>query len=319
MQKYSDIVLFNGQPLIGASVTVLNYPAGSNATVYIDNGITTGPNPITTDINGRYSFYVANGRYSLQIAYPNAVTQTILDFPLEDDPANGQTVVISGGSINNTPIGGTTPSTGEFTLETLVPQPAPASPVAGNVWEDSAQNTLTAFEAGLKVWKSGPIFIGTAQAVTSGTAASSWIPTGVGTLTIPANFLVTGKTLRLGVRGTMASAAAPGTTTLSVSLGASNLWTSGAQTPTASLSQSFYLDVIITCRTTGATGSVNVCGQLTYDTGSGTLPPATLVSLSSFNTAMNTTIANALAITTTNSIASGTVWTINTFLAEMIA
>lgn len=88
MQKYSDIVLFNGQPLSGAAVTVSTYPSGAAATIYIDNGVTQGPNPIITDLNGRYSFYAANGRYSLQISYPNALTQTILDFPLEDDPAN---------------------------------------------------------------------------------------------------------------------------------------------------------------------------------------------------------------------------------------
>lgn len=108
MQNYSDLVLFNGQPLAGASVSVLNYPSGSLATIYIDNGITVGPNPITTNSLGRYNFYAANGRYSLQIAYPNTTTQTILDFPLEDDPANPQVANITSGTIANVAISNST-------------------------------------------------------------------------------------------------------------------------------------------------------------------------------------------------------------------
>lgn len=113
MQKYTEIVLGqNGQtllPLAGASVTVLTYPGGAAATIYSDNGITLAANPLTTDLNGRYSFYAANGRYSLRVTYLN-VTYPIIDFPLQDDPANAQTYVITGGSIDGTPIGSTTPS-----------------------------------------------------------------------------------------------------------------------------------------------------------------------------------------------------------------
>lgn len=108
MQNYSDLVLFNGQPLAGASVSVLNYPSGSLATIYIDNGITTGPNPITTNALGRYNFYAANGRYSLQIAYPNTTTQTILDFPLEDDPSSPSPANITSGTIANVAISNST-------------------------------------------------------------------------------------------------------------------------------------------------------------------------------------------------------------------
>lgn len=117
MQKYTDLVLGqNSQtlvPISGASVSVLAYPAGTPATIYSDNGITQTANPLTTDNNGRFSFYAANGRYSLQIIY-QTVSYTIADILL-DDPANGQPVIITGGSIDNTPIGTTTPSSGAFT------------------------------------------------------------------------------------------------------------------------------------------------------------------------------------------------------------
>jgi hypothetical protein len=111
MEKYVNSVIFQGNPLSGASVAVLNYPSGTLATIYIDNGITQGPNPVTTDVNGNYAFYAANGRYSLQISYPNAVTQTFLDFPLEYDPAQA-TAIVSAAQFNVT---GTTNSTSPTT------------------------------------------------------------------------------------------------------------------------------------------------------------------------------------------------------------
>ena len=117
MQKYTDLVLGqNSQTLVpipGASVSVLAYPSGTSATIYSDNGITQTANPLTTDNNGRFSFYAANGRYSLQVTY-QTVSYTIADILL-DDPANGQPVIVTGGSIDNTPIGATTPSSGAFT------------------------------------------------------------------------------------------------------------------------------------------------------------------------------------------------------------
>lgn len=118
MQKYTDLVLgMNGQtlvPVVGASVTVLTYPGGAVASIYSDNGITATANPLTTDNTGRFSFYAANGRYSIKVTY-QTVTYTIQDIPLLDDPANPSNAYINGGSIDNTPIGATTPSTGSFT------------------------------------------------------------------------------------------------------------------------------------------------------------------------------------------------------------
>lgn len=118
MQKYSNSVLGqNGQslvPVVGASVTVFTYPGNVLATIYSDNGVTTTTNPVTTDNNGFFAFYAANGRYSLQISYGGVILSQS-DIILEDDPSQPNVTVITGGSIDNTPIGATTPSTGAFT------------------------------------------------------------------------------------------------------------------------------------------------------------------------------------------------------------
>lgn len=118
MQKYSDVVLSQGSnylsPVANASVKVLVAQTNALATIYSDNGITVTANPLTTLADGSFYFYAANGRYTLQISYLSySVTKP--DVVLEDDPTNGQTQVITGGSIDNTPIGATTPSTGSFT------------------------------------------------------------------------------------------------------------------------------------------------------------------------------------------------------------
>jgi hypothetical protein len=97
MQKYNDVVLgqngTNLAPIPNASVTVLTSPGGALATIYSDNGITITANPLTTDASGRFSFYAANGRYSLNVAYLN-VSYALNDVPLEDDPVQ-QTIAPS--------------------------------------------------------------------------------------------------------------------------------------------------------------------------------------------------------------------------------
>lgn len=346
MQKYTDLVLgLNGQtlvPVVGASVTVLTYPGGAAATIYSDNGITQTANPLTTDATGRFSFYAPNGRYSLRVTY-QSVSYSVQDFPLLDDPANGQTVVITGGSIDNTPIGATTPSTGAFTTlsangavsgagftafmaspspigsttpntggfttVTLTPQTTPAL-VNGITWSGSGQFCLQTYAGGLQTYVPGVVFAQTNTVTTSGTSASTWLGTGIGTLTIPANYLVAGKTIVLRAYGAMTTAATPGTITYNFALGSSSLWTSSALTPTASLtSVPFTAEIVVTCRTTGSSGSCAIYGLVQYFNNS---TGAILGFGGTVNgsATLNTTVSNAITLTTTNSIAAGCVFTV---------
>ena len=63
MQKYaSNVQQTNGDALTGASVTVYTDSAHTTkATIYSDNGITQTTNPLTTDAEGEFSFYAADG------------------------------------------------------------------------------------------------------------------------------------------------------------------------------------------------------------------------------------------------------------------
>lgn len=67
MQKYTDnVVNKNGAAISGASVTVRD-AAGNLATLYSDDGVTTQANPVSTDAKGVFSFYAADGTYTVTV------------------------------------------------------------------------------------------------------------------------------------------------------------------------------------------------------------------------------------------------------------
>ena len=80
MQKFQDAV-FNtlNQPASGVSVLVR--PTGvttQTSTIYGDiAGTATRANPLTTDSNGRFSFYAADCRFSLTISGNGVTTTTV--------------------------------------------------------------------------------------------------------------------------------------------------------------------------------------------------------------------------------------------------
>jgi hypothetical protein len=76
MQNFFDVVQTRtGDAIYGASVSVYD-ASGALATIYSDNGTTQQVNPLTTNEDGEYSFYAANGRYSLTITASGYDAQT---------------------------------------------------------------------------------------------------------------------------------------------------------------------------------------------------------------------------------------------------
>lgn len=85
MQKlYATLIGPNRAYAAGASVLVKNHPSGSTATIYSDDGTSTQANPITADSNGYFSFFAANGLYSLTISGSGLQSTTINDVLLYD-------------------------------------------------------------------------------------------------------------------------------------------------------------------------------------------------------------------------------------------
>lgn len=116
MRKYFDSIIgSDGRPVAGASVTVTAFGGGAPSSIFSDSaGSVPKANPVVTDANGYFEFYAADGRYSLSIVATGFGSRTLTDIALED-PADPSQQTINGGSINNTPIGATTPNSGAFT------------------------------------------------------------------------------------------------------------------------------------------------------------------------------------------------------------
>jgi hypothetical protein len=141
----------------------------------------------------------------------------------------------------------------------------PTSPNEGDLWFDSTQNALMDYLNGIKATHPRILFTSTANGTCGNTASETTIVgTGVGLMTLPANYLVAGKTLRLTIYGAYSTkAATPGTLVIKVKLGATIILALPATTVTAALSKvPFVIDVIITCRTVGASGTVIGQGDL---------------------------------------------------------
>lgn len=90
MKKYFDSVLNGrGEPILGASVAV--YSGASLALLYSDDGITSTSNPTSTDANGLFSFYAANGTYSIVISY-DGQSVTLSDIELFDETLQADSI-----------------------------------------------------------------------------------------------------------------------------------------------------------------------------------------------------------------------------------
>lgn len=78
MQQFFDTLQdANGNALNGATVTVKNYVGGALSSIYSDNGLTpvTG-SIVTSDATGQFSFYAADGDYTLEFRYNGTLYKT---------------------------------------------------------------------------------------------------------------------------------------------------------------------------------------------------------------------------------------------------
>lgn len=77
MQRFFDVVQDrSGNCIPNALVYVYVGSTGTLATLYSDNGVTSLFNPVTTNSDGEYAFYAANGTYTLSIQATGYTTDT---------------------------------------------------------------------------------------------------------------------------------------------------------------------------------------------------------------------------------------------------
>lgn len=79
MQKYQNNVTGrNGDVVIGGAVLVKLAGTATPATIYSDDGVTPADNPLTTDANGYFEFYAADGLYDIAVNGQNAYTAELI-------------------------------------------------------------------------------------------------------------------------------------------------------------------------------------------------------------------------------------------------
>ena len=137
MKKYFDsLINTSGAPVVAASISVYNYGTTTLASLFADAaGATTLANPLTSSSAGYFEFYAADGRYTLSISVGGYPVTTISDILL-DDPTNASATVVVGGSVDNSPIGASTPSSGRFTTLTSTGDAS----IGGHVYVPSGKN-----------------------------------------------------------------------------------------------------------------------------------------------------------------------------------
>ncbi len=170
---------------------------------------------------------------------------------------------------------------------------APTSPNTGDVWNDSTQKTLQTFEAGVKQSVMGTLFTQTATGTVANTVTETAITsTGVGTLTLPANFFVAGKTIVLAGYGVHSSVGGS-QINIRVKFGSTVICTTGAVTTGVHTDRGFWIDSVITCRTTGVTGTV--FGQGMYNEAGASNASFDMVNTTT--TTIDTTTSQAVSVT----------------------
>lgn len=216
---------------------------------------------------------------------------------------NGQIV---GGSASFIPIiSGTiiaVPSTAGAASINIPQGVAPTSPVDGDEWYDSTQLARIIFENGIKQTVNTTIFTATAdKTVTNTTAETSVVGTGIGSLTLPSNFFVPGKTVRIAGGGVYSAAFSPGNLTIKIKYGATILATAViTNLLTSASNDAFQFSATITNRTTGSSGTVITDGNVSYDNAAGGLARSfAAINNAGATATINTTTSNLIDVTAT--------------------
>jgi len=145
--------------------------------------------------------------------------------------------------------------------------------VRGSFASTVLDGAIWAYNSASKYWeiRLKNFFVATASAtVTNTTTETSIVGTGLGNQTLPADFFVAGKTIRVRVMGVYGTQAVPISLRIRVNLTNSSdvvvtVLDTAAQVPSGSLSNRLFdVEGLIVCRTTGATGTVFAQGHFLH-------------------------------------------------------
>lgn len=146
---------------------------------------------------------------------------------------------------------------------------------------------------GLSAFTAAGLFSQTASVTVGNTTSETTIlGAGAGSLTLQANYLTVGRTVKVFVQGVHSATGGP-TARVRVKLGGTTLLDTGAVTSTNQTDGSFAVEATITCRSTGVTGTVFAQGF--YLEGDAVTSPFSLAATGTAT--INTTTTNAIDVT----------------------
>lgn len=175
------------------------------------------------------------------------------------------------------------------------------------LYEGNSLNALGGRLSGLLISSTRAVprvlFVSTANAaITNSTTEATLFGTGIGSLTLPAAateadpvttvpFWYVGKTLRITMRGYMNKGTTSTTRKYTLYIGGSSVITKTTAAGTTALtSDGWVIDILLTCRTTGATGTLYAQGKVDHES----ISNAWLIGTSTFT--IDTTAANVLDV-----------------------
>jgi len=168
--------------------------------------------------------------------------------------------------------------------------------VEGDISNSSSQKCLTAFVAGIQQYDARNLFAQTATGtVANSTTETAISSTGVGTLVLPANFFVAGKTIRLKAFGIISSISSPNIN-IRFKFGSTTLCSTGNIASGNATNDTWTCEVVVTCRTTGGGGTVFSQGYFKEFHGSGSRGD------------MSNTAANSISTTASHTVSLTAQW-----------
>ena len=173
---------------------------------------------------------------------------------------------------------------------------ANASPASGDFWYDSTKKTIAARTSGATAFNSGILYVGTSTVtVANSTTETSMLGTGVGSATLPANFAVVGRTIRVRSHGFISDTATP-SSTIKIKLGSVTLITSTGTLPSGLSNAEVTFEFVFTFRSIGSSGTVIGQGISRITSGAFVSSSARALVMTAPVT-IDTTIANAMDVT----------------------
>ena len=141
------------------------------------------------------------------------------------------------------------------------------------------------------------LYVSTAsKSITTETTDTTLIGSGIGSLTLAANYLTAGKTIRIKLMGFYSSSSVD-TLTLKLKFGSTTIVSGALSVPYSGTYPVWELEILLTCRTTGVSGTIAVQGKALLQDNSSSNTYPNIAGLGSNGATVNTTTSQTINVT----------------------